>query len=919
VDNKISILVVSDVLLPFYLYVGKQLGTTVEKLTKKSKQAFLNLESNSNIKVSVDKVTVDYVFAVIQQYKGEKSARQFVADLDKRGWLPQDYQIVEADIWGILQEQVDQIWEKELKAALQNTLQIITHFPSQYKSAIFFSALTPDGLSQLIALEKLWWENNPVGPETADQSESESVAQLEAESINQSDSDESAEDSEKPPVPSSGEARLKLRLDEQEDWMKKSVNTLLLLYLLPEFLLDTLLNLNLDKTPTTKSSALGLLMLLEAPILLQPENGTPGAELNVEQASPQQPESASLPTETIDKPDLPPKESHSDKNRSPKRIRSTPLGGGGYEPVEYNVPNTGNDDCTPSLFPNDGLIRIVLSDHEPDTDLISNTPRLTGNSPILEDDSIDPDTPNTDDTPPSGNDGTPNKPDKPNKPDGGLPPSEDKHVDLEPDNGSFSGTGTTDLGTGNLNSNGLGSTNNLDHKLVDEGGFSPDGGTTPNDRDGDSDFVSGNGSTPDNRDGDRDDSDLGGGGNTPGDGDDGFNSGDGGTPDPGNGGSKPGGGNTPNQGGDGSNSGGGGTTPGYGGDGSSSGGGGSTPSHGNGGSNSGGGSTPNHTDGNANSDGGGSTPDDGGSSPGGGTNPDKQPTVVDGSDGNHVIPVKSGNSLVIENFDGLGRGINPLESVIREIDTLKFEGAGLTAQKMLLIQQGDDLVITFEGSANTKVILKNFTLENLDTFFWSDTEGNQILLSNALFDGQNDLQDSFDVFNAEWNYDIVLNKNTVTYLNDLDNDIQGLNDSTDVINGQDGDDILRGRSGDDILRGERGDDTLLGGSGNDRLVGGDGDDLLDGGTGENVLNGGSGRDRFVLNSNGISVIEDFEIGIDRIVLPSGVSYNELSIRQEGSNTVVGIHNQTLAILLGVQHATLIDQVANVFRTTRGDR
>jgi len=46
----------------------------------------------------------------------------------------------------------------------------------------------------------------------------------------------------------------------------------------------------------------------------------------------------------------------------------------------------------------------------------------------------------------------------------------------------------------------------------------------------------------------------------------------------------------------------------------------------------------------------------------------------------------------------------------------------------------------------------------------------------------------------------VFNQDTVTFLNDLDNDTKGWDDSNDVINGQGGNDTLTGLSGDDILR-----------------------------------------------------------------------------------------------------------------------
>ncbi|MDJ0687515.1 MAG: calcium-binding protein [Xenococcaceae cyanobacterium MO_188.B32] len=163
----------------------------------------------------------------------------------------------------------------------------------------------------------------------------------------------------------------------------------------------------------------------------------------------------------------------------------------------------------------------------------------------------------------------------------------------------------------------------------------------------------------------------------------------------------------------------------------------------------------------------------------------------------------------ITDFGGVGRGANPPQAIIDEVDTLEFFGEGLIAENLLLTQNGPDLELTFVEVENTQVILQNFALENLDNL----PQG----IGNILFDGQQSIEDSFDVFNAESDRSRIFNRNTVTFLNELDNDISGLDDSDDVINGQGGDDTLSGLSGDDLLRGGAGDDSLTGDRGNDRF------------------------------------------------------------------------------------------------------
>ncbi|BDI15284.1 hypothetical protein ANSO36C_10860 [Nostoc cf. commune SO-36] len=209
---------------------------------------------------------------------------------------------------------------------------------------------------------------------------------------------------------------------------------------------------------------------------------------------------------------------------------------------------------------------------------------------------------------------------------------------------------------------------------------------------------------------------------------------------------------------------------------------------------------------------------------------------------------------IITDFGGIGKGTNPSATVIAEVDTIKFVGGGLTAQNLVLTQNGTNLEIGFEGIGGykvgsrqfqkiTKVILQNFALENLDNL--TKSTGATLNSGNILFNGQSSIQDSFDVFNANSTQSSVFRKNTVTFLNDLDNNVNGFDNSDDVINGQGGDDIINGLSGNDLLRGGTGNDTLIGGVGDDTLVAGtrsdfnvnnsEGDDLLDGGDGNDTL------------------------------------------------------------------------------------
>ncbi|MEH1837492.1 MAG: hypothetical protein V7L20_01715 [Nostoc sp.] len=194
--------------------------------------------------------------------------------------------------------------------------------------------------------------------------------------------------------------------------------------------------------------------------------------------------------------------------------------------------------------------------------------------------------------------------------------------------------------------------------------------------------------------------------------------------------------------------------------------------------------------------------------------------------------------------------LNPSAAVIAEVDTLDFTRLGLTAKNLQLNQNGNNLEITFENTSNTEIILENFLLENLNNLPASDTSP---AIGNILFDNQRGIVDSFDVFDANSTQTDLFNPNTVTFLNDLNNNITGFKDSGDVINGQGGDDIINGNSGNDLLRGGTGNDTLIGGAGDDTLVGGAGND---------VLTGGEGVDRFLYNTG--AAFNSADIGLDSI-------------------------------------------------------
>ncbi|MGF1937655.1 MAG: DUF4347 domain-containing protein [Nostoc sp. ChiQUE02] len=284
--------------------------------------------------------------------------------------------------------------------------------------------------------------------------------------------------------------------------------------------------------------------------------------------------------------------------------------------------------------------------------------------------------------------------------------------------------------------------------------------------------------------------------------------------------------------------------------------------------------------------------------------------ILTGGGGKDKFVYNLGDGIdIITDFGGLGKGSNPSAAIISELDTLKFQGAGLTARNLVLTQNDNNLEITFEGVADDKVILQNFTLENLD---------NLSTVGNILFDGQSSIRDSFDVFNANSTQSTIFNKNTVTFLNGLiNNNVNGFDNSDDVINGQGIYNRIDGKSGNDLLRssflggydtliGGAGDDTLLGAFGEpDTLIGGAGDDILVGGSGThyNILTGGSGRDQFIYQTfDANDTITDFNQSQDKLVLTDVFK----SLGYTGSNPILDGNLQ----FVQSDTSTLVKVVAN---------
>jgi Ca2+-binding RTX toxin-like protein len=135
----------------------------------------------------------------------------------------------------------------------------------------------------------------------------------------------------------------------------------------------------------------------------------------------------------------------------------------------------------------------------------------------------------------------------------------------------------------------------------------------------------------------------------------------------------------------------------------------------------------------------------------------------------------------------------------------------------------------------------------------------------------------------------------------------------DVLLGNRGNDTLNGGNGRDRLRGGGAHDHLVGDRGNDDLLGGSGNDLLWGNGGRDRLRGQEGRDRFVIEkARGINIITDYQDRVDTLILADNLTFQQLTFRARGTNTVIKLGQNALARVVNIQPNQLtLDDIVEV--------
>ena len=279
--------------------------------------------------------------------------------------------------------------------------------------------------------------------------------------------------------------------------------------------------------------------------------------------------------------------------------------------------------------------------------------------------------------------------------------------------------------------------------------------------------------------------------------------------------------------------------------------------------------------------------------------------VLDGGSGDDTLNGDAGNDLLVggEGNDLLRGGVGNDRYVVSSTNGIISEDAG----------EGIDQVqssITFALPENVEnLFLEGDALRGVGNVSRNRLRGNT-RNNRLLGSGGNDVLISLagdDRLVGGAGNDRLLGGGDDDLLKGVSGDdrlIGGAGD--DRLLGGGGDDLIKGVGGRDRLVGNAGNDRLLGGAGNDRLLGGGGNDRLVGNAGRNIMIGNAGSDRFVLaQPSSFTRVKDFSADQnDKLVLIGRLSFGDVTLSQQGANTVIFQGDTRIALIEGVNANSL---------------
>lgn len=234
--------------------------------------------------------------------------------------------------------------------------------------------------------------------------------------------------------------------------------------------------------------------------------------------------------------------------------------------------------------------------------------------------------------------------------------------------------------------------------------------------------------------------------------------------------------------------------------------------------------------------------------------------ILSGGTGNDHLDGGEGSDTYLF---GIGSGNDTIGSYDRSVGRFDIVllSEGLGKEDVQLSRQGNDLVIKLKSHSDTL---------RVSHFFNQDAAGGYQIDQIQFSGGQS--------WSLEEIKQIVMQP------------AEGLTQ----LHGYESADLIQGSDIGEFINGYGGNDTLAGGGGDDRLDGGAGNDVLDGGTGNDNLSGGAGSDTYVFGpGSGHDVVNNYDTSagrLDRILLATGVTPQDVTLRRSGGDLVLRLNN-----------------------------
>lgn len=259
-----------------------------------------------------------------------------------------------------------------------------------------------------------------------------------------------------------------------------------------------------------------------------------------------------------------------------------------------------------------------------------------------------------------------------------------------------------------------------------------------------------------------------------------------------------------------------------------------------------------------------------------------------GGSGNDQLNGEAGNDHLIGGAGddkyvfGPGFGQDVIDNSGGGTDWILFTG-GLTQDKLIFVQDGDNLVIQVKDSTDQVTVKDWFKGDEYRVDYIQPDGGYGIPASSVEGMLQGDPggdEPGEEGIPSEDTFDTV-KKGT-----EAGEQLTGTS-GADLLKGLDGDDQLFSFAGNDWLVGGKGNDYLDAGEGDDHLLGGEGNDQLGGEAGADELIGGIGDDKYVYKAGGgQDTIDNTGGGYDGVFFTEGIGRDRLTYSRDNDDLLI---------------------------------